>query len=155
MDRTPEVPLSGPISREDRVALASRVHGLYLIGQASCEAQRLDEDCAMDNARVPQRYEELTAEDRKALAAAVPFLLDVSPDEWPLLNKAARLAGQTPEDFALEASLRSAEVTLANTPASPPSLPGLGQVRPVFQVSDTTLRKLRGGPRPPSDLLAR
>lgn len=51
-NKTP-LPKPGHIARADRVALASSFYGLYLLGSAMTDSERIDEDCAMDNMRVP------------------------------------------------------------------------------------------------------
>lgn len=41
------------LSREERVQLAQKIYGLYSIGLAMSESERIDEDCCMDNCKVP------------------------------------------------------------------------------------------------------
>lgn len=56
-----------PISRAERITLAVCVYGLYTMGLATTDSERCDEDCAMDNMRVPYYKEQLTPRDVAAL----------------------------------------------------------------------------------------
>lgn len=68
-----EFPKEGELPRKDRVRLAVVMYGLYLIGQASNDLERIDEDCAMDNSQIPRRYEELNDLQRYVITGGHPY----------------------------------------------------------------------------------
>lgn len=61
------LPTQGEMTHEHRVTIGSLKHGLYLLGMATTDFERTDERCAMDNSRVPHRYEQLSDEDRQLI----------------------------------------------------------------------------------------
>lgn len=56
------------LHRKDRIAIACRFYGLYTIGFASTEREKVDEDCCMDNMRVPYRTDQLTEDMQQYLS---------------------------------------------------------------------------------------
>jgi hypothetical protein len=50
------------LPRQDRISLAAGYFGVYTIGLAANDFQKADEDCAMDNMRVPYYVSDLTDE---------------------------------------------------------------------------------------------
>lgn len=54
-----------PLPRETRINLAVSYYGLYMFGMAVTQSERVDEDCAMDNAGIPY-YEDQLTEAHKA-----------------------------------------------------------------------------------------
>lgn len=53
-----------PIDRKDRVLLAQLHYGLYTIGFAITDSERVDEDCCMDNCGVPYYTEKLSLREQ-------------------------------------------------------------------------------------------
>lgn len=73
------------LTREERIDLAVCCYGLYSIGLASNECQRIDEDCAMDNMGVPFLRSQLTDHHLKVLAGINrPLTFTLNHVEWPL-----------------------------------------------------------------------
>lgn len=60
------------LTRKERINIATHFYGLYTIGLASNDFQRIDEDCAMDNMRVPFLKSQLTPEMEKYLESFKP-----------------------------------------------------------------------------------
>lgn len=58
-----------PLARNERIYLATRIHGLYTLGMAVTESEKTDEDCCMDNTGVPHYYSQLNERDRACLDA--------------------------------------------------------------------------------------
>lgn len=52
--------------------------------------------------------------------------MEFREEEWGLVTQAARLMGQTPEEFILDASLRAAEAVGVKRAAATLNLPGQG-----------------------------
>lgn len=48
------------IDRNDRISIACTFYGLYMIGLATTEIEKIDENCAMDNFGVPYYKHQLT-----------------------------------------------------------------------------------------------
>lgn len=57
-------PLLTPIPRKDRIILGQTWYGLYTLGLAITDLQRIAEDCAMDDLGVPFYIEKLTDEQK-------------------------------------------------------------------------------------------
>jgi hypothetical protein len=95
------------IPRQDRIALACSFYGLYMFGLAVTESERVDEDCAMNNARVPwcvgmlteahEKYlDELRASDRFSFeevtkGPTVPTLEELNNDLKNIESRLERL----------------------------------------------------------------
>lgn len=58
-------PTKGEMSRKHRILVGSVIFGLYVLGFAVTDSEKIDEDCRMDNACVPRHYEDLREKDRK------------------------------------------------------------------------------------------
>ena len=54
------------LPRFHRVLLATLHYGLYMIGHASTDSERIDEDCCMDNCGVPI-FQDQVSEKQQAL----------------------------------------------------------------------------------------
>jgi hypothetical protein len=65
------IPAEGEMSRQHRIILGSNYYGLYVLGMASTDFERTDEDCGMDNIGVPRRYEDLTEKHREKLLSVL------------------------------------------------------------------------------------
>lgn len=61
------------LTRNERLNLAVCYFGLYTIGMATNDGDKVDEDCAMDNAGVPFYYNQLNDRQRKVLDDMVAF----------------------------------------------------------------------------------
>jgi hypothetical protein len=61
------------VPREDRIYLGQTVYGLYTLGLAGSDSERIDEDCAMDNMRVPYYKKDLTSAQRSIIATGEAF----------------------------------------------------------------------------------
>jgi hypothetical protein len=65
--------MSESLTRNERLNLAVCYFGLYTIGMATNDCDKVDEDCAMDNAGVPFYYDQLNDRQRKVLDDMVAF----------------------------------------------------------------------------------
>jgi hypothetical protein len=61
------------IPREDRIYLGQTVYGLYTLGMAGSDSERIDEDCVMDNMRVPYYKKDLTSAQHSIIATGEAF----------------------------------------------------------------------------------
>jgi hypothetical protein len=61
------LPTVGEIPRNQRIILGGAMGGNYMLGMAGTEFEKVDEDCAMDNARIPRHYQNLSLNDRARL----------------------------------------------------------------------------------------
>lgn len=68
-----DFPKEGELPRKDRIRLGVMMYGLYLLGLASNDCERVDEDCAMDNSGVPRDYSQLTEQHKHVIAGGSPF----------------------------------------------------------------------------------
>lgn len=59
------LPTKGEMSRKHRILVGSVIFGLYTLGLAITESEKIDEDCCMDNSGIPHHYEDLREKDRK------------------------------------------------------------------------------------------
>lgn len=56
------------IPRDDRISIGFKFYGMYLLGMAATENDMVDEDCCMDNMRVPYYQDQLTDAHKQYLA---------------------------------------------------------------------------------------
>lgn len=64
-DDTKENVLTDPLkalTREERIWIATKFFGLYVLGNAMTESEKIDEDCGMDNMGVPRYHKNLKPE---------------------------------------------------------------------------------------------
>jgi hypothetical protein len=70
---------SKKISREDRIVLAHSYFGWYTFGMATNDAERIDENVAMDNGGVPFYEDQLTDKHKEVLKRHKENMAQVSP----------------------------------------------------------------------------
>lgn len=74
-----------PLNREDRITIAVTLFGLYTLGMAENESEKIDENCAMDNMGVPYYEEQLNEDHHQVLTRekfSREFIGPLPEDKW-------------------------------------------------------------------------